>query len=59
MSVRGIAQRTIIILIAVIIILGVLVGSYIYFSQQPTTYKIKIFTGGTAGVYYPLGNALA
>jgi TRAP transporter TAXI family solute receptor len=59
MSMRGIAQRTIIILIAVIIILGVLVGSYIYFSQQPTTYKIKIFTGGTAGVYYPLGNALA
>ncbi len=60
MFVRGIAQKTAIIIIAIIIVVGALIGSYIYLSQQPQkTYKIKIFTGGTAGVFYPLGNALA
>ncbi|MGC8949450.1 MAG: TAXI family TRAP transporter solute-binding subunit [Thermoprotei archaeon] len=55
---RGIVQKTLILIIAAIIILG---GVAIALYLQPTSqqYKIKIFTGGTAGVYYPIGNALA
>jgi TRAP transporter TAXI family solute receptor len=48
MLARGITQKTIIILIVAIIILGALVGSYIYISQQPTTSVTTITTSTTS-----------
>ncbi|MEM3832635.1 MAG: TAXI family TRAP transporter solute-binding subunit [Thermoprotei archaeon] len=56
---RGVAQKTLILVIAVIIILGGIAVALYFQQQAPQQYKIKIFTGGTAGVYYPIGNALS
>jgi len=53
-------SKTFAIVLAVVVIVAIAAVVW-YFTAQPTvtTFKMKIFTGGTGGVYYPIGNALA
>ncbi len=57
---KGISKTFAVVLTAIVIVV-IAAGVIWYFTTQPTitTFKMKIFTGGTGGVYYPIGNALA
>ena len=47
-------------LVAAIVVIVVVVGVLAYYALTPKApYKITIYTGGTGGVYYPLGVKLA
>ncbi len=54
---KGISKTMIAIVAVVVVILAVILGYYAL--TPPAPYKITIYTGGTGGVYYPLGVKLA
>jgi TRAP transporter solute receptor, TAXI family len=69
-EVLGLASRNVVLAVAVVLV--VLVGIALLWTQRgaapetpatpsppPAPYELKIFTGGTGGVYYPLGTKLA
>lgn len=53
----GVSKTLVGVAVAVVVVLGVVIA---YFAlTPPAPYKVTIYTGGTGGVYYPLGVKLA
>jgi len=59
---RGVSRTALVAAVIVIIIVGA-AAYWWYYASQPApyqqTYNIKVYTGGTGGVYYPIGTKLA
>ncbi len=54
---RGVSKVLIVALIAIVLVVVGLVAYYVSLPKAP--YSVTIYTGGTGGVYYPLGVKLA
>src|SRR5690242_18862162 len=52
-------RRAILVKVAIIPLLPVITGTVAFAQPAPPRQFINILTGGTGGVYYPLGGALA
>ncbi len=54
---KGVSKTLVAVAVVVIVVLAVVLAYYVL--TPPAPYKITIYTGGTGGVYYPLGVKLA
>ena len=54
---RGIEQKTVAVIIAVIVIIGVVAGLALF--RKGGAYTVTILTGSVSGTYYPVGQAYA
>jgi TRAP transporter TAXI family solute receptor len=53
------ASKTLLVALAVIVVIVVGVAAYYILTPPKAPYKLVIYTGGTGGVYYPIGVKLA